>query len=37
MATVPAPHRFFDRAAKEGREDAILAAWAMRSARSQGR
>jgi len=29
--------RFFDRAAKEEREDRFLAAWAMRSARSRGR
>lgn len=32
----PSP-RFFDRSAKEAREEAILAPWAMRSARSLGR
>jgi dGTPase len=36
-SAVSDPPRFFDRAAKEAREDAILAPWAMRSARSLGR
>ncbi len=35
--TVSAPARYFDRRAKEEREEATLAPWAMKSARSRGR
>ena len=37
MPGVTGPQHFFDRAAKEAREDRTLAAWAMHSARSEGR